>query len=78
MALIDFRGFRLIAQALLPIDKSTLRYGSDDGGVTFHNHPDLDNIFRQYAAFLVMSVKMVQIKLIMMLQSWGEAEFEAS
>lgn len=32
MNLIDYQGFRLTAQAVLPIDKSTLVYGSDDGG----------------------------------------------
>lgn len=32
MTLIDYQGFRLTAQAVLPIDSSTLVYGSDDGG----------------------------------------------
>lgn len=32
MNLIDYQGFRLTAQAVLPIDSSTLVYGSDDGG----------------------------------------------
>eukprot|EP01127_Copromyxa_protea_P013867 TRINITY_DN3776_c0_g1_i2.p1 TRINITY_DN3776_c0_g1~~TRINITY_DN3776_c0_g1_i2.p1 ORF type:complete len:911 (+),score=104.39 TRINITY_DN3776_c0_g1_i2:727-3459(+) len=30
--LIDYQGFRLTAQAVLPINKRTLVYGSDDGG----------------------------------------------
>ena len=30
--IIDYRGFRLIAMSLLPINKETLMYGSDDGG----------------------------------------------
>lgn len=37
MALIDYRGFRLMATTLLPISKETLKYGSDDGGRTIHN-----------------------------------------
>lgn len=41
MALIDYRGFRLTALSVLPIDKSTLVYGSDDGGVTVHNRTRL-------------------------------------
>jgi hypothetical protein len=41
VALIDFRGFRLIAQSLLPISKKTLQYGSDDGGLTFKSNPEL-------------------------------------
>jgi len=48
MALIDFRGFRLVAQSLLPIDKTTIQYGSDDGGNTFHNNPLLEPYFKQY------------------------------
>lgn len=32
--IIDFRGFRLSCQALLPIGKNTLVYGSDNGGTT--------------------------------------------
>ncbi len=34
MALIDHRGFRLVALALLPIGKDTLVLGSNDGGTT--------------------------------------------
>jgi len=35
MCLIDYKGFRLIATSLLPIDgANTLRYGSSDGGST--------------------------------------------
>lgn len=44
VALIDFRGFRLIAQALLPINKKTLQYGSDDGGKTFRSHATLSEM----------------------------------
>jgi hypothetical protein len=34
MALLDFRGFRLICMTLLPISSSTLVYGSNDAGRT--------------------------------------------
>jgi len=34
MCLIDYKGFRLIASAVLPIGRDTLRYGSADGGRT--------------------------------------------
>ncbi|PRP84978.1 hypothetical protein PROFUN_07363 [Planoprotostelium fungivorum] len=37
MALVDYLGFRVVAMAVLPIDKTTLRYGSDDGGSTVHD-----------------------------------------
>lgn len=32
MALIDYKGFRVIAITVLPIDKTTIQYGSSDGG----------------------------------------------
>lgn len=37
MALVDYMGFRIIAMSLLPIDKSTLVYGTNDGGIKIHN-----------------------------------------
>ena len=43
MSIIDFRGFRLIAMSILPIDKSTIRYGTADGGKTIHASDDVMN-----------------------------------
>eukprot|EP01091_Cochliopodium_minus_P008088 TRINITY_DN1798_c0_g1_i1.p1 TRINITY_DN1798_c0_g1~~TRINITY_DN1798_c0_g1_i1.p1 ORF type:complete len:1165 (-),score=271.99 TRINITY_DN1798_c0_g1_i1:41-3277(-) len=37
MALIDYRGYRLICSTILPISKHTLKYGSADGGKTAFN-----------------------------------------
>eukprot|EP00007_Cunea_sp_BSH-02190019_P003726 CAMPEP_0174236740 /NCGR_PEP_ID=MMETSP0417-20130205/5774_1 /TAXON_ID=242541 /ORGANISM="Mayorella sp, Strain BSH-02190019" /LENGTH=1527 /DNA_ID=CAMNT_0015315423 /DNA_START=44 /DNA_END=4627 /DNA_ORIENTATION=- len=37
MALVDYRGFRLIAMSVLPLSKGTLIYGSNDAGRTVHN-----------------------------------------
>jgi len=34
MAVIDYRGFRLVAESFLPINKNTLAHGSSDGGRT--------------------------------------------
>lgn len=34
MTLVDYGGFRIIAVSLLPIDSTTLVYGSSDGGIT--------------------------------------------
>ena len=36
MAIIDYRGFRLSAQSILPINKTSICYGSADGGLTIH------------------------------------------
>eukprot|EP01102_Stenamoeba_stenopodia_P000863 TRINITY_DN10802_c0_g1_i1.p1 TRINITY_DN10802_c0_g1~~TRINITY_DN10802_c0_g1_i1.p1 ORF type:complete len:746 (-),score=191.36 TRINITY_DN10802_c0_g1_i1:135-2372(-) len=43
MALIDYKGFRMIATILLPIDKSTLVYGSNDSGRTVYSSVDAVN-----------------------------------
>eukprot|EP01102_Stenamoeba_stenopodia_P013206 TRINITY_DN4255_c0_g2_i1.p1 TRINITY_DN4255_c0_g2~~TRINITY_DN4255_c0_g2_i1.p1 ORF type:complete len:961 (+),score=234.00 TRINITY_DN4255_c0_g2_i1:195-3077(+) len=37
MALVDYMGFRLIAMSLLPIDKETIIYGSNDAGMNYHD-----------------------------------------
>jgi hypothetical protein len=37
MALVDYRGFRLIAISFLPINERTLVYGTNDGGNTMHD-----------------------------------------
>lgn len=36
MALIDYKGYRISAISLLPINKDTLVYGSSDGGRSIH------------------------------------------
>ncbi|PRP81080.1 leucine-rich repeat-containing protein [Planoprotostelium fungivorum] len=37
MALIDYKGFRVLAMPLLPIDHDTIIYGSNDAGSTVHD-----------------------------------------
>lgn len=37
MALVDYRGFRLIAMSILPIDSSTIRTGSNNYGQAVHD-----------------------------------------
>ena len=34
MALIDYRGYRLIAESILPVTDETIQYGSNNGGYT--------------------------------------------
>ena len=36
MAVIDYKGFRVVAVSLLPVGKGSLRYGSNDGGRVVH------------------------------------------
>lgn len=37
MCLIDYKGFRLVAISHLPVNKTTLVYGSSDGGGTVYD-----------------------------------------
>jgi len=46
MSLIDYRGFRLIAMSILPINKNTIRYGSADGGKSVHCHKPLASLMK--------------------------------
>ena len=51
--LIDYRGYRILAAALVPIRQSTLVYGSDDGGRTVHDDsPQLSRLMREAAQLL--------------------------
>ena len=43
MTVIDHKGFRLIAMAVLPVSHDTIVYGSDDGGRTVHTDDDAIN-----------------------------------
>lgn len=43
MCLIDFKGFRMLAMAVLPISHDTIVYGSDDGGRTVHTDDEKVN-----------------------------------
>jgi hypothetical protein len=50
MALVDYRGFRLIAISLLPITLKTIVYGSSDGGNTIHDEDDNMRVMMKKAA----------------------------
>lgn len=51
MSLVDYRGFRLIAMSILPIEGSkTLLYGSQDYGCTVHKDDDQFSMLIQKAA----------------------------
>ncbi|PRP89297.1 hypothetical protein PROFUN_02171 [Planoprotostelium fungivorum] len=43
MTMIDYKGFRLLAMPVLPIDKTTLKYGSNDAGATIHADDEVLN-----------------------------------
>tara|TARA_R110002050_G_scaffold263250_1_gene403711 strand:- start:1097 stop:2467 length:1371 start_codon:yes stop_codon:yes gene_type:complete len=53
MALVDFMGFRVIAMSVLPIDQSTLVYGSDDGGMSVRNlDPEVNEVMKDAGRLL--------------------------
>ena len=53
MSLVDYRGFRLVAMCLLPVDRSTLIYGTADGGRTIENKNEtFSDIMKQTAESL--------------------------
>ena len=63
-ALVDYLGFRLQAQALLPLESGqSLKLGSDDGGDTIHNKDDeLFDMFKRVAEELDMAPHGVLVK----------------
>eukprot|EP01113_Clastostelium_recurvatum_P028334 TRINITY_DN3429_c0_g1_i2.p1 TRINITY_DN3429_c0_g1~~TRINITY_DN3429_c0_g1_i2.p1 ORF type:complete len:2680 (+),score=686.41 TRINITY_DN3429_c0_g1_i2:120-8159(+) len=56
MALVDYRGFRLVAMSILPIGADSIVYGSCDGGQTVHApRPEVNE--RMKAAAKKMNIK---------------------
>ncbi|KYR01649.1 hypothetical protein DLAC_01652 [Tieghemostelium lacteum] len=53
IAIIDYRGYRLLALSQLPINKSTIVYGSCDGGKTVHSSvPEINKEMERIAGIL--------------------------
>jgi hypothetical protein len=60
MTVIDYRGYRVVAEALLPITKESIIYGSSDAGQTVHNDDIVFNDkMAQIAALLNLKGHMV-------------------
>ena len=59
MSLVDYRGFRLIAMSILPIEgKKSIIYGSDDyGHHIWKENADLAKLMEQAAS--IMNIKQV-------------------
>jgi hypothetical protein len=60
MLVIDYLGFRLLATSLLPIDNSSIVYGSADGGNTLHTHTDAAKHMKMVASVLNLQSHVVQ------------------
>ena len=56
MALLDYRGFRLIAVSLLPLSSNSLVYGSADAGRTVHTRNPYLNT-KLAAAAVMLNIK---------------------
>eukprot|EP01125_Pyxidicula_operculata_P004215 TRINITY_DN1624_c0_g1_i3.p1 TRINITY_DN1624_c0_g1~~TRINITY_DN1624_c0_g1_i3.p1 ORF type:complete len:788 (+),score=138.75 TRINITY_DN1624_c0_g1_i3:44-2407(+) len=59
MTLVDYMGFRLIAQSLLPISNDTLVYGSSDGGHTvYHDNKEVNESMKKLAESMYLKSHM--------------------
>jgi hypothetical protein len=75
MALINYRGFRLVALSLLPIDKTTLIYGSSDGGQHVRaTIPKFNLLMEQAAAILNLKAHLVGMNSKAILHAAGDIE----
>lgn len=73
MALIDYRGYRLGAISILPINKATIVYGSADGGYTIHAKSQQFNTIMQKVpcSFLVLHFIQFLIFFILNFLAWN-------
>jgi len=75
MAIIDFRGFRLIAMSILPISKTTIVYGSSDGGhVVHHSVPEVNKRMRSAGKRLNLKEHKVGLKKLVSVYGPGDIE----
>lgn len=56
MCLVDYRGYRIVAISMLPIDSNTLVYGSDSGGVRVANYDP------KFAKLMKKAAKVINLK----------------
>jgi len=75
MAVIDYKGFRVIAVSVLPLNAGTLRYGSDDGGVTvFASIPDLNEKMEAMGKYLKLKPHKVGLSMPKTIYGPGDIE----
>jgi hypothetical protein len=58
-ALFDYLGFRVLAFSLLPINRSTLIYGSSNAGKTAKTDPEFEKVMKSAAEKLNLKVHIV-------------------
>jgi len=75
MALIDYRGYRLVAMSLLPINSDTIVYGSSDGGISVHNtNMEFNHKMKESAKILNLKGHLVGKENSKLLHSCGDIE----
>jgi hypothetical protein len=78
IALLDYKGFRVIAMSVLPITKATLLYGSDDGGATVHaEDEELNRLMKAAARRLNLKGHTVGLKKESKKTIYGPGDLEA-
>ncbi|EFA75195.1 hypothetical protein PPL_11269 [Heterostelium album PN500] len=75
MAIIDYRGYRLLAISNLPITKKSIVYGSNDGGKTIHNSdPIIEKEMERLAAIMNTKGHMVGLTSPKLMYGPGDLE----
>jgi hypothetical protein len=75
MALIDYKGYRLIAESILPIEKHTLVVNSNDAGRHVKNSsPELQEKLKQSATILGLKSHLVGSKATVQVHSAVDLE----
>eukprot|EP01129_Flabellula_baltica_P012033 TRINITY_DN5373_c0_g1_i1.p1 TRINITY_DN5373_c0_g1~~TRINITY_DN5373_c0_g1_i1.p1 ORF type:complete len:726 (-),score=148.54 TRINITY_DN5373_c0_g1_i1:468-2645(-) len=73
MAVIDYKGFRMVAMSILPIDQTTIKYGSSDAGRSVHCEiPEFNEKMKTASEFLNLKKHVVGTEKV--LHSAGDIE----
>lgn len=60
MSVVDYCGFRISVQSLLPLGLDTLKYGSSDGAVTIHTESKAEGLAREIGKALFLKEHVVE------------------
>ena len=77
MTLVDYRGFRLIAMSLLPIQGDSLIYGSKDAGLTVHaSDPEFNGLMKKAGQELNLAPHLCGSQTDDLKELWGACDIE--
>lgn len=63
-AVVDYMGQRIVATARIPVNQTTIRYGSNDGGKTVHNDASFEGLMAELAGKFHLKAHRVKDKLL--------------